>query len=327
MNKKEIFSFFIGFVLYLNLCSQNLVPNSSFESYIQCPLSGDKIYYSTGWFQPNKAPGGLSVNQSSSSDYFNSCSDSITDVPNNLVGYQNARTGNAYIGLTLYSNLFNQNGGREYAEIKLNQELLPGRKYIVKYYVSMANESKYSITKFDAHLSHDSLLFISSAGMNIPAPPQIQYTGRINDTLNWVEVSNSFIAIGGENFLTIGNFHNGNLCDSMSNPNTGTIVCCFAYYYIDDVSLEEDTITGINDIKYSNFEIYPNPSNKDIQIKSNQVNKQIRILDLYGKNVLQIHPNNFSENIDVSKFVNGVYLIECEFENGMKQRRKIVVQH
>jgi hypothetical protein len=138
--------------------SQNLVPNGSFETFSQCPYTGDKIYFSNGWFQPNKVLG-LSVNQCSSSDYYNSCDSTLlVSIPMNYFGFQFARTGDAYIGLALYTQYLNQNGYREYAEVKLNQELDSGKKYNLKYYVSMANNSRYSITKFDAHFSNDSLL-------------------------------------------------------------------------------------------------------------------------------------------------------------------------
>ena len=85
------------------LSAQNLVPNSSFEIFSNCPQGTGKIYLSTNWFQPRKI-NNASVSQSSSSEYFNSCTSSLAvSVPNNMFGYQNAKTGNAYIGYSFLS--------------------------------------------------------------------------------------------------------------------------------------------------------------------------------------------------------------------------------
>ena len=161
--------------------------------------------------------------------------------------------------------------------------------------------------------------------MNIPVTPQIQFNGRINDTLNWVQISGSYVAIGGENFLTLGNFHDVTLCDTLTNPYYSPYP--FAYYYYDDISLVEDTITGIDELEISNFEIYPNPATANLQIKSLQLKKQVKIWNVYGSVVLNRSCKSYLENIDVSNLENGVYFVECEFGNGMKQRKKILVQH
>jgi OOP family OmpA-OmpF porin len=324
--KKLLSVFFI--VLSCFGFAQNLVPNGSFENFSQCPLNTDFIYYSAGWFQPNKVLG-LSVNQCSSSDYYNSCGDSTSfvSIPKNYFGYQFARTGDAYIGLALYTPFENQDGGREYAEIKLNQELDSGKKYNLKYYISMANNSRYSITKFDAHFSNDSLFSSSFVAMNILVTPQVQYNGRINDTLNWTEISGSFIATGLENFLTIGNFHDGALCDSATAQIPGLVNCCAAYYYIDDVSLTEDTITGINEINTIDLTIYPNPSNNIVQISSQEILLEVNVVDIRQKTIITLKPNKSKAHIDVSQMEDGIYIVQCKFKNGDVLYKKMLVQH
>jgi hypothetical protein len=324
---KKILSVFFVLLVCIGQ-AQNLVPNGSFETFSLCPFTGDKIYFSNGWFQPNKFQG-FSVNQCSSSDYYNSCGDSTSfvSIPKNYFGFQFARTGNAYIGLALYNHLFNQNGGREYAEVKLNQELVSGKKYNLKYYVSMANNSRYSITKFDAHLSNDSLLSSSIDGMNILVTPQIQYNGRINDTLNWTEVSGSFIATGLEKFLTLGNFHDGALCDSATAQVPGLVNCCAAYYYIDDVTLTEDTITGVEEAYNFDFSIYPNPSNNSVQISSQEIMLEINVVDIRQKTIIALKPNKSNTQIDVSQMEDGIYIVQCKFKNGDVLYKKMVVQH
>jgi hypothetical protein len=307
--------------------SQNIVPNGSFENYSTCPNGPNYIFYSTGWFQPNKYPGGVSVNQSSSSDYYNACSDSITDVPINFAGYQYANTGNSYIGLALYSSPIGGNSFREYAEVKLSQELIANKKYKLSYSVSMANESRFSISKFDAYLSHDSLLSSSYDFMNIPVIPQLQYNGRIADTLNWVTVSASYIAVGGERFLTLGNFHDGSVCDTLGANAFGANFCCSAYYYIDDVILVEDSTIGIEEINKNEFTLYPNPSNKEIYISSLQIIHELKVMDIHSKSILQQRPLKDNAIIDVSQLDGGIYFIQCKFKNGELGYKKVIVHH
>ena len=60
------------------------------------------------------------------------------------------------------------------------------------------------------------------------------------DTLNyvdWIEVSDEYIANGGEEFITIGIFHPN---DSSSFLNLGAY---YGYYYIEDVSVTECVFT------------------------------------------------------------------------------------
>ncbi|MBK9477835.1 MAG: T9SS type A sorting domain-containing protein [Bacteroidia bacterium] len=317
----------ISVFYYFHTKAQNLITNGDFENFSTCPNQLSQLYYANGWFQPHKYPGNHNVNAFCSTDFFYQCADSQSNVsvPANFIGFQSAHSGIGFMGGALFTPFFSGNGEREYAETKLTQTLIAGKKYNLNYFVSLSNKCGYSITKFDAYFSNDSLLYTSTDRMKIPVTPQIQYNGRINDTLNWVQISGSYVAIGGENFLTLGNFHDVTLCDSLTNPYFSPYP--FAYYYYDDITLIEDTITAIDELGNSNFEIFPNPANASLQIKSLQLKKQVKIWNVYGSAVFNRACNSYLENIDVSNLENGVYIVECEFGNGMKQRRKIVVQH
>ncbi len=327
MLKKGLYFAVLLILLFSKLEAQNLVPNSSFEGYTVCPNSPGEIFRSWYWFQPHKYPGGSSVNQSSSSDYYNSCSSFIgTAIPINSLGFQNAKTGNAYIGLGLFAPFNNGNDYREYVEVKLIKDLEPNKKYVLKYFISMAEGSAYSITRFDAHLSNDSLLHTSMNLSKIPVTPLFQYNGRIDDSLSWVEVSGSFIAAGDERFLTIGNFHDVSLCDTIGIPINLTSFCC-AYYYIDDVSLEEDTITGISELFKVNFTIYPIPVKGTMQLNSQHIIQEVNIMDIRRKSIMQQKPLMESVTIDVSQLDAGVYIVQCKFKNGEVVHKKVVFQH
>ncbi len=318
----------ISFIVSLRLIafSQNIVPNGSFENYTFCPNSFAQIYKANGWFQPHKYPGSNSVNNSSSSDYFNACSGStMVSVPLNAGGFQFANTGNGYIGIGYYTPNSNGNAFREYAEVELSQVLTANKKYNLKYFICLANESWFSITKFDAHFSNDSLIYTSQNLYKIPVTPQIQYNGRISDTLNWVMVSGSFVALGGEKFLTLGNFQDGSVCDSLIVNNNPTIGG--AYYYIDDVSLVEDTTLSIEEISEVDFAVYPNPSKGKVQVISQQGISEIKVMDIRNNLVLRYNPLKESVTMNIEQLEVGIYIIQCKFKNGDIRHKKMVVQH
>ena len=216
--------------------AQNLVKNGSFEEYYFCPVMWQgNIDTCKNWFQPLKT---------STSDWFNECAAWAANggmgAPKNIFGYQYARTGNGYAGIAgyLYRGpvYINQ---REYIETQLS-EPLERKRYCVRFFVSLADTvGRFAINNMSAYFTNDSVLsdgffldypFIE-AQAQVSSPPN-QY---LNDYQNWMEISGSFVAQGGEKFLTIGNFKkDSNILIQIANPQ---VTFPSAYYYIDDVSV------------------------------------------------------------------------------------------
>ena len=214
------------------LAQENLVPNPSFEQYTHCP-SGTRNDKPDIWYKPDKRGAG----------YKNACADdTISGVPFHYTaggtGFQYARTGVAYIGM-FYLNSPSTNS-RNYFQIKLLDSLKKGGCYYVECFVNRQNP-------FRIACNNQSILFTNSAvyvdtisplGIQIlPANPQItNYSNPIiSDTLNWIKVSGVFMAQGGEQYLTLGNFSYDNQTNyTLVNPGGGYPG---AAYYIDDVSV------------------------------------------------------------------------------------------
>jgi OOP family OmpA-OmpF porin len=114
----------------------NLVPNPSFEEYEDCPVSLADFSVSN-WFIPKYSP-----------DYYNSCATSSqTGVPDNWGGGGYAHSGEAYAGIIVwvaepYSNV------REFFSVKLNESLIPGKKYNVEFYVSLMDSLWFATQKY-----------------------------------------------------------------------------------------------------------------------------------------------------------------------------------
>jgi len=122
------------------------------------------------------------------------------NVPNNQFGYQFAKTGAAYCGLALYLTPMVQPNGREYLGGQLNDTLKQGHTYCVSFYVAKADSSWYYTSSIGMYLSQNSSVDYSTA-LNLPYTPQIVNTnGIIYDTLNWTQISGTYVAGGGKIF-------------------------------------------------------------------------------------------------------------------------------
>jgi gliding motility-associated-like protein len=241
------------------LCSteaiaQNLVPNSSFEDYNNCPVNGQapyypQIVYSPGYTSFPAVKGWVSpLSSTSSPDYFNACAPppAFTNVPYAAMGYQQARTGNAYMGIYIMYQPTNLYGYREYIECRLLSPLKAGTRYKVSFYVS-SNDVDYiapdynyvAIDQIGAWLTTtqvDSPLKITGVNAQLQNPPG----NYLIDSIGWMSIADTITATGGEHWLTIGNFELHTLPSSRKQlyPLTTAPFKYFKQYvYIDDVCI------------------------------------------------------------------------------------------
>lgn len=256
------------FAMHIPAIAQlNLVPNGSFEEYDTCPDNCSlpdnmQINHCAGWYSPTAA----------TSDYFNSCADNMTgvNVPNNGIGFQYANSGNGYCGFLAYvkDELYNLNWW-EYIQTKLSQSLSLNHFYKVSFYLSLSDNSELCTSNIGVCFSKDPIG--SSTFAPLMVTPSITWNSYVTDKTNWVLKEAIFFANGGEQYITIGPFGDTINIDTLRlQPISGYN---FAYYYIDDVKVEDITDSfvfpnvftpngdGINDeIDFSMF------TNSQIQI-------------------------------------------------------------
>ena len=79
-----------------------------------------------------------------------------------------------------------------------------------------------------------------------------------------------------------------------------------------------ESIVGDNSIT-----LYPNPTNSEVNISSENIINSIEIFNSLGQRVYYSVVNSMEKVIDISSFVNGVYILGVNTENGVI-RKKII---
>jgi len=265
----KILFYILLFVLVfkLKVISQpNLVPNGDMESYKAC--IGANVFLDTNvntvkWF-------------GTFAYYCNTCNNSwITGngynfgVPQNAIGYQNPRSGNAYLAINLITtgylkpNIFSTYG---YGEVQLQNKCINRLKYKGMLYASSIGLSSSNyILNYPSR--DDSVMFPSTSNIGIylnnkplqanyklqvkPAQIKNDINRNLNDTVNWMEVSGIFEANGTEQYLSIGIFDDSASIKFFNSYGQNKLYAGikgnYVSYFIDDVSLIPQNTTHYYD--------------------------------------------------------------------------------
>ncbi|MEM7374062.1 MAG: gliding motility-associated C-terminal domain-containing protein [Bacteroidota bacterium] len=219
---KEIF--WVGFMLIMiHTNGQNLIPNPGFEELARCHLGPGTVSHAVPWYTPNQK----------SPDLYHTCvgrkceDDPFVCVPENHYGYQEPKSGDGYAGIYVgYSDTV-----REYIGVPLVRPLTAGQTYVLTYYLNHADKSRIAIDRMGVHFT-DTLL----SGLNqLPAPPLLMTAPDLfldNDEA-WIQVRDTFMAAGGEAYMTIGNFFDKDESKSKLVQERGG----GPYYFFDDFKL------------------------------------------------------------------------------------------
>ena len=317
-------------IIALNCKAQtNLVPNPSFENFTweTYPSVCDTFCSWIDWYSPTNG----------TSDYFNkndNCFLDDGDVPLNLFGYQNPKTGKAYWGflsryVTTPANISGYNS-REYIQSKLLDSLKSGVKYCVNFYVSLADSAQYASDGISAYFSKTAISLYDSLDLYyiLPYNPQISSPVIISDKTNWTLISGSFKAQGGEQYITMGNFRDDEHTDSLFVGGAIYQGTPYSYYYIDDVSVEE---CSPQDTSSLIFNVYPSLATNQIYIDySNlEINKTHFLLyDICGRKVKEIEITlpTAQQSFDITRYSAGMYFYKLVINGEEEYRGKVVVR-
>jgi len=308
--------YYFYFFIILSLISivgqaQNLVPNPSFEDTIVCPFSANEVNAAVSWHPSRESP-----------DYYNVCNTFTVGLPLNFSGYQYAQNGNAYMGFVTYSR--NSIDAREHFTCQLISPLTIGTKYFLSFYLSHAN-NHYPLSCNKIGLLFSTVNYDLTNISPINNQSQFYTDSIIEDTLNWVLVTGSFVADSNYSHLSVGGFFTDLLTDTIYHPPA-----THSYYFIDNICVSTDSLTcnsfvSINEIiPPEEWSVFPNPfsNNLNINIQSKDV-ADVSLFDTKSKLIFRKAFVN-SLSINTTQLPSGFYFYEVKNKNGLFKMGMVV---
>lgn len=157
-------------------------------------------------------------------------------IPQNVVGFQNAKEGNGYVGFFAACN--GGNSALEFIQVKLKSKLEKGKSYCLSFFINLSDSSEYGIDRIGAIFTSIPIfgtfaLFEQLYFPQIESPEDTPFTNKED----WEMISGEICGSGTEEFLTIGNFRPNLNSNFYPAGNGGPPIGNCAYYFIDVVEL------------------------------------------------------------------------------------------
>jgi len=215
------------------MAQDNLVRNGSFEDTVSCELPVIGIRKATHWYTANSA----------TPDVWDADLERECGYPLDPEGFPGLSYIAPFHGLRHAGGYYWYGPGssntREYIMTRLATPLLAGNQYEISLQVALRGNMRYAIDHIGVWLGWDSLYEPQPNWLSVTPQlklrdPQYPYLTR---TDVWTLVKDTMVAVGGEEWLVIGNF---DVADSvngiLAHPEAFNSK---AYYFIDSVGVRE----------------------------------------------------------------------------------------
>ncbi|MBK6884355.1 MAG: hypothetical protein IPH05_15725 [Flavobacteriales bacterium] len=235
------------FLLLMNLAlaamataQMNLVPNGGFEDTIRCDVHGlYSLLTAEHWSSPNMATPDVY-----DCDLQRLCGEAMD--PNDeqgigIQGYQNAHEGSRFAaGFQWYGpNVPLEQDTRDYLMVRLTQPMVAGGLYEVSLFYSRAEGYRYAIDHLGVYFGPDSVFATHPVVLELE--PQVNLRDPLETYLTegdaWVQLADTFVATGGEQWMIIGTFERSDEVNGVSTNQQTTYGV--AYYYMDDIAVRQ----------------------------------------------------------------------------------------
>ena len=232
--------------------AQNLIKNPSFEEYASCPEEENQLGFAKYW-----------QSYFSTTDYYNLCG----YYPSFIAQDASPRTGDAVVGARWLITT-DPNPLREYIHGELAHPLESNQIYYFEFHTHL---TRYSILidQYSAHFSKLPITDIPPDGI-LYLDPHIQNQSGILSSLEWIRIGGCFTALGGEKYVTLGNFVSNINTDTLNPIPISGIPIQRHYTLIDDVSLFQiNTLLPSDTALLEGESLSFNPNNLPIQYMLN----------------------------------------------------------
>jgi len=268
----KYYIFIIFFLFSIRGFSQNLILNNGFEKHVNngfgCVAGGGlSINNMFNVAPPNDCvvQDWITISQSPDGYWFMGGDFPVNDYAKYVYPHSDSVcVGGGFVCKTALNT-------REIIEGRLTKPLIAEHHYQFSMYVQLFDTIiSIDVGKLVAVNSFSAVFTNTAIPSSIDLPiqnytPQVQIDSMVTDTQHWVLLMDTFMANGGEQFVSIGNFKTDAQTQTqlvkVFNANLPEI----SYYYIDDVSLIDldDTASGMEEqlaVKSNQLIVYPNPA-------------------------------------------------------------------
>lgn len=239
MKNKNLIAAFGAGLLFLGfeVNAQNLVMNTEMK-----PKKHEPCHHS----QLDKANGFSNANGGTVDYYSADAGRYGVGIPQNYWGEQTPRIGQNYAGIVTYYTVDKTDWNAvfagdlsfperkndyvyaEYLQVEFAEPMVAGQTYTVSFKASLAEKSAYA-TRLGAYISGNQLEYKSNEELALT--PQIRSQALVFDKDGWQTVSGTYVAQGGEKFMTIGRFKDMDTQEIVAWTDMDSHK---AYYYISE---------------------------------------------------------------------------------------------
>jgi gliding motility-associated-like protein len=185
----------------------------------------------------------------------------------------------------------------EYVQGQFTQTLETGKAYKFSMEVSLAEYSDLMISEIGVYFSDVPISSQNTASLTVS--PQIVFfePNFYGDTISWIHLETYYLANGTEKYLTIGNFRNDQITDTLRRYGYEPIFVnpYVTYFYFDAISLFDAS----NAIEIANV-FTPNGDGANdvwkLPFTDGNNEKQVFIVNRWGNLITQGSLNGFSWN-------------------------------
>ena len=299
--------------------AQNLIPNASFEELdVECtgPMTYDQL---VEWTTGLCSAGGTLAHQCSSDNGF-----PTHGTPGNAIGYQAPVDGMAYCALYTYT--LNPQAYNPYSiTVPLLAPLSPGVEYCFAVHASLADRSAYSTPEMHVLFTPQILSGCNGSDTTVWLnTAQITLNTVGVDTASWSLLSGSFVAAGGEAYLTIGNFR------GLQDPDTVYMgptswPSMRAMYYLDALELRQ-CVVSVTEQARQGLQAAYDPRTRRLAVRTDQggVLSMVELHDMAGRTVPTRVVGTEPIQIDLGSIPNGVYVVQVRAGSHMLSTRVVV---
>jgi hypothetical protein len=213
---------------------------------------------------------------------------------------------------------------------QLSVPLVSGKIYKLSFYVTLADASNGAIKNIGAYFCSTLPSLTGFSYINV-VPQIVNQNGFLTDTLNWVEIQGLFQAVGGEQYVIFGNFNSNANTDTIkvnTNSTNTTAYPRLAYYYIDDITLIDQSTVGFNELSNgASIEVYPNPANEVINFKFSDANskRKIELYNAIGELVLSEDASTQNLSLKTHHLQSGVYFYYIILNDYILKKDKLII--